>query len=324
MSDFTLRKADNLIEAEGYLDSKKLECKTFTFKDKNNQDATIEKVQGEIVVEVDELTKIKFRVDVNRYKADGTQSKVYDKVMAVMNDYVARSDCAAQSKPITEADRVRVKGSFDHRDHPNGEKTEIWSYGVYNFNFIERISELEFKPHARFKVEMYIENIEDEVKEEIPTGAVYINGIVPLFNRVIPLRMRYGMAKTSTGEDFDLGAYIKENFAVGKTFEAFGEIRGEIHSSTSTTQTILGNQQTFETISVKPVVTDISPVYLITDPKHYDKDGIKAALNARQEMLDKLKERLTGGGTPSGVVGSVPTSAPSSTPVTNTERTLNW
>ena len=323
MSDFTLRRADNSVEAEGYLDSKKLECKTFTFKDKNNQDATIEKVQGEIVVEVDELTKIKFRVDVNRYKADGTQSKVYDKVMAVMNDYVARSDCAAQGKPITEADRVRVKGSFDHRDHPNGEKTEIWSYGVYNFNFIERISELDYKPHTKFKVEMYTESIEDEKVNDVPTGAVFVNGIVPLYNRVIPLRLRFGTTTLDNGETVDLGDYIKQNFSAGKTFAAFGKIIGEVNSTTSK-QTIIGAQQTFETVSVKPVVTAITEQYLITDPKHYDKDGIKAALNARQEMLDKLKERLTGDGTPSGVVGSVPTSAPSSTPVTNTERTLNW
>lgn len=316
MSDFTLRKADNLVEAEGYLDSVKLEEKTIPYKDKKtNEDAVIEKVQGEIVVEVNDVTKIKFRVDVNRYKADGTQSKVYDKVMAIKNDYVSKAQSATLGKP---ADRVRVRGSFDHRDHLNADKTELWSYGVYNFNFSERVDELKFKPHTRFEVEMYIEGIEDEKKDDIPTGAVYINGIVPLYNRVIPLRLRYGITKTPSGEDFDLGAYVKENFSIGKTFEAYGEIVGEVHTTTSNKQTVLGGQQTFETISVKPVVTDISPLYLITDPKTFDKDSIKAAMNARQEMLDKIKEKMVGNNQTN--TNSVVNTAP----VTNTQRELNW
>lgn len=316
MTDFTLRKADNLVEAEGYLDSVKLEEKTIPYKNKKtNEDAVIEKVQGEIVVEVNDVTKIKFRVDVNRYKADGTQSKVYDKVMAIKNGYVSKAQSATLGKP---ADRVRVKGSFDHRDHLNADKTELWSYGVYNFNFSERVEELKFKPHTRFEVEMYIEGIEDEKKDDIPTGAVYINGIVPLYNRVIPLRLRYGMTKTPSGEDFDLGAYVKENFSVGKTFEAYGEIVGEVHTTTSNKQTVLGGQQTFETISVKPVVTDISPLYLITDPKTFDKDSVKAAMNARQEMLDKIKEKMVGDNKTN--TNSVVNTAP----VANTQRELNW
>ena len=315
MSDFTLRKADNLVEAEGYLDSVKLEEKTIPYKDKKtNEDAVIEKVQGEIVVEVNDVTKIKFRVDVNRYKADGTQSKVYDKVMAIKNDYVSKAQSATLGKP---ADRVRVKGSFDHRDHLNADKTELWSYGVYNFNFSERVDELKFKPHTRFEVEMYTEAIEEEKRDEVPTGAVYVNGIVPLFNRVIPLRLRYATVETADGNNIDLGAYIKENFAVGKTFKAYGEIVGEVHTTTGK-QTIIGAQQTFETISVKPVVTAISEQYLITDVKQFDKESIKAAMNARQEMLDKIKEKMVGGDNneTAPVIGAAP--------VANTQRELNW
>ena len=321
MSDFTLRKANNFVEAEGYLDSVKLEEKVIPYKNKKtNEDATIEKVQGEIVVEVNEITKVKFRVDVNRYKVDGTQSKVYDKVMAIKNDYVSKAQSATLGRP---ADRVRVRGSFDHRDHLNADKTELWSYGVYNFSFSERVDELKFKPHTRFEVEMYIESIEDEKKDDVPTGAVFVNGIVPLFNRVIPLKLRYGMTKTPTGEDFDLGAYVKENFSVGKTFEAYGEIVGEIRTTTTNKQTVLGGQQTFETISVKPVVTDISPLYLITDPKHFDKDSIKAAMNARQEMLDKIKEKMVNNNN-TGVVSGAGTGSNGTPPVANTQRELNW
>lgn len=314
MSDFTLRKADNLVEAEGYLDSVKLEEKSFNFTDKDGKNATIEKMQGEIIVEVNDITKIKFRVDTNRYKADGTQSKIYDKLLAIRDNYVSKAASATLGKP---ADRVRVKGTFDHRDHLNADKTELWSYGVYKFNYAERIDELKFKPHTRFDVEMYTESIEDEVRDEQPTGAVFVNGIVPLFNCVIPLRLRYSTVEDTDGKTIDLGAYIKENFEVGKTFRAFGEIRGEVNTS-APKQTIIGAQQTFETVSLRTVVTGITPQYLITDPKHFDKDSIKAALGARQEMLDKIKEKMINdGNTPESVIGSA-------TPVTNTQRELNW
>lgn len=322
MSEFTLRKADNYIEAEGYLDSKKLECKSFTYKDKDGNDATIEKIMGEIVVEVNELTKVKFRVDVNRFSKSGEQTKIYDKALAIMNEYVAKSDCATNGRPLTDADRVKVKGSFDHRDHLNGDKTEFWSYGVYKFTFAERVDQLNFTPHARFNVEMYTESIEDEVKNDVPTGAIFVNGIVPLFNSVIPLRLRYATTVDAEGKSIDLAAYIKENFDVGKTFKTYGEIVGEVNSSESK-QTLIGAQQTFETISVKPVVTTITPQYLITDPKHFDKDAIKSALGARQEKLDKIKANMVNGGATENVIGATPNSAPA-TPVTNTERTLNW
>lgn len=323
MSDFNLRKADNYVEVEGYLESQNIEEKSFDYKDKTTGETkTAYKAVGEIVVSVDEHTKIKFRVDVNKFTQKGDVSKIYEKAMAVKENYISRAECANKGLDPNNADRVKIKGSFDHRDHLNADKTEVFSYGVYAFNFAERISELDYKPHAKFNVEMYCADITEEKKDEEPTGRMIIDGIVPLFNRVIPLKLYFGQT-----EDFvDLGAWIKEHYEVGKTTKVWGIIKGEVYQSKGSSN-IVGAPQVFESVSVRVVPTSIEgEQYPVTDPKHYDKTAIKAAMNARQEMLDALAAKKTDGTAPSATaVGSYsPAPAPVSAPTASTERALNW
>lgn len=324
MSDFTLRKASNYIEAEGILESSVIEEKTFegTKKD-TNEKFTIEKLQGEVIVAVDDITKVKFKIDVNKFKSNGEISKVYEKVLALRDNYVSRASCADRGEDVNNADKVKIKGTFDHKDHLNKDGTEFWSYGFYNFSFCERVKDLDFKPHAKFDVEMFCENIEDEKKDDVPTGRVYIDGIVPLYNRVIPLRLYFGATTTDTGEEIDLASWIKEHYEVNKTTRVWGIIKGEVYSSEAKTN-IVGASQTFESVAIRLIPTSIEgEQYAVTDIKNYTKDDIKAAMNARQEMIDNIKAKMTTAGTPTNtaVGGSTPAgTAPSAT----AQRTLNW
>ena len=317
MSNFDLRKADNYVEAEGYLESKDIEEKTFEFVDnQTNEKRTMQRVVGNIVVAVDDTTKIKFRVKVNKFTMAGTVSKVYEKIMAVKDNYISRADCAAMGKPVTEADRVKVKGTFDHNDHLNADNTKLWSYGVYSFTFAERVDELKFQPHAKFNVEMYCADIQPEVRDEVATGRAIIDGIVPLYNKVIPIRFYFGQ----TEDGVDLGKHILEHYEVGKTTKIWGIIKGEVYSSESKSSNIIGAPQTFESISLRAIPTSIEgEQYAITDVKAYDKEAIKAALNAREEMLEKIRANIVADG--AGTVGATSTS---SAPKATTERALDW
>lgn len=270
-----LKQALNTVTIIGTLKEKKLELSKT--KDGKNY------IGGELVIATDKSSSYRVHIFANKKTKDGKDSKIFKSYETINKSYLSEAEIIKEGIPDVEPTKVKATGELSLNDYYlNG---QLFSRPQIRGRFINRVkSEKEFKPHASFDAEMYIENIRPELKKEEETGRAVVTGILPIYGgKVIPIDF-------ITDSEDDITDFVTSNFEEGNTVEFWGDIINKIVSTTK-------RKKGFGKVN-EEVVTTTQRELLITggepepyeEGKAYNKDGIKRALAEREVMLEELKE----------------------------------
>lgn len=190
-------------------------------------------INGSLVVACGEA-EVKLKVFVNEKTKEGKTKKAYE----TLNKFI-KEEYVTMAKDKEEAAVIRVYGSGDFTPQfredlfvPEGTKECKSSINIdLGFGNIyvdenHKIKEEDYK--ATFDIEMYVQEIEDEVKkngdEEEETGRVKIRGCVPCYGgKAFPITLIAGIVVDEEGE-FDFAEQIRENVSEGDSMNFWGDI----------------------------------------------------------------------------------------------------
>jgi hypothetical protein len=293
-----IREAVNEIFIEGTLKEKTLETTTIDTKDGKS-----DVIRGELVISTSADSEHRVRVFANKLTKEKKENSVYKGLVTVMNEYVSVAEALKNGMSASDATNVRItKGKMGLNEYytPNG---ELRSYVVFNTNFVNRVQG-EVTPKAIFTIEMFFKSIIPEVKDSEETGRTIIEGIIPLFEGVIPI--------TFVANEGEVSDYIAQNYEVGKTGKVWGDIVNKVVKEVQVERGFgKEREKTVTHITNELVITGGESEQYDEDDttKSYTKEQIKAALNEREATLEEKKKNSSSGGSPkpNGMTGGTTT-----------------
>lgn len=284
----SLREANNYVEIEGILEENNLEKKVLNAGTKDEK--TI--IAGNLVIGVDSEAKYKVEFYANEKNANGDESKLFKGLETVMNEYVSKAHALNNNLDESEITKVNIKGAkLTINDYWDEDKGVMYTTVRLRASFVNRVTG-EFKPKATFDVEAYFESIEKEVVDNVETGRVKVECIIPVYNgAVIPVTFYTTEDKTYG----DIGAYLLEHYSTGKSAPIGGSIRCIAKTNTTTVSGFGAPvERTFVNYSYEYIIErGAAEQYLVTDPKNFDKNTIKSAMQYRNEQLENKKTKST-------------------------------
>ncbi|MGL6184742.1 MAG: hypothetical protein ACRC1T_05120 [Clostridium chrysemydis] len=190
-------------------------------------------INGSLVVACGEA-EVKLKVYVGEKSKEGKPKKAYQ----ILNKFI-KEEYLTMAKDEDEASVIRVYGSGNFTPQfredlfvPEGTKECKSSINVdlgFGNIYVDeegKIKEDEYK--ATFDIEMYVQELEDEVKkngdEEEETGRIKIKGCVPCYDgKAFPITLIAGIVSDEEGE-FDFAEQIRENVSEGDSMNLWGDI----------------------------------------------------------------------------------------------------
>ncbi|MDC4245678.1 hypothetical protein [Clostridium perfringens] len=190
-------------------------------------------INGSLVVACGEA-EVKLKVFVSEKTKEGKVKKSYE----TLNKFITE-DYLTMAKNKDEAAVVRVYGSGDFTPQfreelfvpENGKECKSvisvdLGFGNIYVDENGKIKEEDYK--ATFDIEMYVQEVEEEVKkngeDEEETGRVKIKGCVPCYGgKAFPITLIAGTVIDDEGE-FDFAEQIRENVSEGDSMNFWGDI----------------------------------------------------------------------------------------------------
>lgn len=290
-----LRQATSKLSVEGILAESTLEEVT---KDGKTS------IRGNVVIQTTPENQITVNVFINKLTNAGTENKAYKGIETVMNNYKSIAEVG-----IDEATKVRITGGQvepnTYYDNQGMEHSNV-RYRSNFFSSLKATEELE--PKADFEIEMYINSIVPEIKDEEETGRVIVNGIVPLYSGCEVIKL------IATNEEIDglnWAEAISDSYEPGQTGRFYGKIVNEKIPVVKKIPMLGGAVR--EEVSYKYnnglLITGASNPYDEEDPNAYSLDAIKKGMAERELALaEKKKKAMEKNNSNSGVAKAASTS----------------
>ncbi len=274
MSETTLRQADNKVFIEGLL----LEKEFITDKTKDGE----EYIRGEVQIETGENESHTVKFFSKKFKKDGSENGVYKSLSTVANEYKTVADVGRE-----EADKVRITNGEIRLNDYVGQDGMLRSFPEISSNFINRVQTVEeYKPRAEFDVEICVQSIMKEVKDEEETGRAIIKGVIPLYGgRVIPFEFIVA--------DEGAVSYVENNYEAGSTVRIYGDVVNRKEVIITKVEGGFGKpKEDRKTITTREyLVTGGSEPYDEESPKVFNPEAIRKALAEREVYLEELKNK---------------------------------
>lgn len=273
MAETTLREALNKVEIYGVLKEKNLEVKS---GDKGRF------ITGHVIVQTDEHNAHRVNVFSFEKTSKGDISGVYKGLVTVKDTFVSLADCSDQGLPASDATKVVISNGRFALNEYYDDKGELKSNWVINTSFISQARDsMSFDPHATFEVEGFISAIrtkDEETKIELIVP-IYGGNVIPLTFDVTKLAADYISDNYERGQTgLFRGNLINIADVEIKPYQGFGEGRPTKVVTYKRSITITGGEN-------NPYDED--------NAKTYKSKDIKEALIARDEYLEKLKDKAS-------------------------------
>lgn len=268
MAETNLRQAKAKMTCIGLVSEKDL---------KNVTEEGKTRIEGHVTIKTSDTNFIKFNVRVNEKTNAGAENKAFDGIKTVMEEYKSIAEFGEDG-----ADKVRVTGDLNIFTGQNGT-----SVG-YKGSFFRRLRVDEvYEPKAEFEVEMFISSITPEIDTEgSETGRVIVNGYVPTYNGIEPLKL--------IAEE-DVASAVDSMFEPGMTVEFYGDAVNSKIEKIIEIPVVIGKprREVKTTYKNELVINGASAPYEegVTAEKPYDSEVIKAALQERQNKLEEAKAK---------------------------------
>ncbi len=274
------KKNVNIVKVEGVLSENKLDYKQTT----DNR----EYISGDLLIEVSENNIVPVNFFTFKTKKDGGPNKIYSNLENVINNFKSIAKHGREN-----ADAVRVTGgNIEGNEFYNAAGNLIATFRVRS-NFVNKVND-EFKPQAGFQVEVFIQSLVDEIKDDTPTDRLQIVGVVPMYGGKVSVVNFY--ADNPEGIQ-----YMKKNYSNGDTVKLVGRIDNEIIEITKTEEMEFGDDvvTTYNRIKRELIITQGTKPY--ESAKSLDPADIKKAMIQREvtlkEQLETAQAKATNMGT---------------------------
>lgn len=259
---------------EGYLNNKEWEIK----KDKDGKTF----IAGEISVKAGKDNIVPIEVFSYEKKNDGEDNAVFKGLNTVFEDTTASSE----TDDPNEVTKVRITAGYFKIDEYVSKRTgDTTSVAKYQSNFINRVNDESFAPKAEFEVEMIVQKLRPEVKNDEETGNGYIDGfIVDYSGNLKPLTLKAPekvFAKLEKQVDPDDNPIMI----------FYGDIINSVETKKITIEVDFGEDK-------ERVITNSRRERIVTGGKFSDKeidpDDFKEAKKQRKKYLETLKDKAKG------------------------------
>ncbi len=220
MANIELREGTNVVEVVGVVKEHNLKAG----KGENGK-----YINGNLVVKAGEFTEIKVKVMVNEKNKKGEVKKGYETLMKfIEKDYKTMADGVSEG----EATKVSIWGNKGFTPKLKEDifavegkaKTSInIDLGFGNVAVKENLTPEDYK--ATYDLEMFVTDVvEENDKEDEPTGRYIVKGIVPCYGgKVFPIEIVAGVIDDEDGE-INFGEVINDEVSEGMTLNIWGDI----------------------------------------------------------------------------------------------------
>lgn len=269
----TLRQSENKIELEGLLIEKDIH-EGVTQKGS-------EYLSLKLTIETDKDSHHIVESFSTKTKADGSENGLYKGLRTVVDEYKSVNDVGRE-----EADTVRVNnGELRVNDYVGGDG-QLRSFPQFSAIFVNRVEDVSQSiPHAKFEVEVVVDKVLEEIKDDEETGRVVLHGYVAMYGgKVAPFEFK--VAKDGAG-------YVMDNYEKGDTVFVYGNIINQYEKIITKTESAFGeDKEDVKHFSTRELeITGGTEPYDEESPKAYDTSLIAQALNEREVYLEGLKEK---------------------------------
>lgn len=270
----SLKQTVNRVIVEGYLNNKEWEIK----KDKDGKTF----IAGEISVKAGKDNIVPIEVFSYEKKNDGEDNAVFKGLNTVFEDTTASSE----TDDPNEVTKVRITAGYFKIDEYVSKRTgDTTSAAKYQSNFINRVNDESFAPKAEFEVEMIVQKLRPEVKNDEETGNGYIDGfIVDYSGNLKPLTLKAPekvFAKLEKQVDPDDNPIMI----------FYGDIINSVETKKITIEVDFGEDK-------ERVITNSRRERIVTggkfSEKEIDHDDLKEAKKQRKKYLETLKDKAKG------------------------------
>ena len=218
-----LKKGLNEVEITGVVKENKLkEGKS----DKGNY------INGSLVIKTGEFSNIEIKVFVNELTKKGKEDIRYGVLKQI-----ASGDLPTLADGATEEEAIKVNIWSDDPSFSAGFKEDIFKpknsskvvtkinidLGFRKIEIDDKIKPEDYK--AKFDVDVYVDKIKEEIKDDEETCRVIVSGYVPVYGgKVIPIEMVAGIVKDEEGNEFDFAEQFRTDFDEGTPLRLWGKI----------------------------------------------------------------------------------------------------
>lgn len=287
MANNELRVAMNAIEVQGAVKEQKLN------KGKGDKG---EYINGSLVIKAGEFTEVEVKVFVQEKNGEGKVKKAYETLESILDgDYPTMAKVSEE-----EAVKVSIWGRGDFtpqlreemfKDKNTGDVVTKISLdlGFGNVNIKESMESSEYK--ATFDVEMYVNQLKEEVEQDEETGRILIEGFVPVYGgSVMPLTVVAGKFLDEDGEEYDFAEDIRGGVEEGGTINIWGDIDFKKIVTEVKKGGGMGKAKTEKsTTYINDFVATGADI--VSDEKAYEYEEIESALKQREIKKDEVKNK---------------------------------
>lgn len=278
-----MREAIDFIDIQGILNEVDLKEKV----DKNNKTFIAGKVH--FLVDQDycgDNEREEIAVDVFAYKEtrDKKPHPGFESAMNLMENGVSVAACGDEKA----ASRYSIGGgSFTTNEFDTKDGRHI-VYPVIRASFFNEVK-TNFNPKATYITEIFIDKINDEIKEDIPTGRLIVSGVIVGYNNRVD-KIDF------IAEDKKAVSFIRNNWNTGDTVKISGIIRGTVSTETRVNDEEVGfgelPTRTFKKVVREYIITTGSHPYEDGDDDKYSASDIEAAFVSKNSSKPAVAEKI--------------------------------
>lgn len=263
-----LRQANTKVKVQGKLSEKVLEKKVVD---------GVNAIIGHLTLKTSDTNFVRFDINVKEKTKEGKDNSIYAGMKTIMEEYQSIADAGEEG-----ADVVAVtNGNLN----PYTGRDGVDRVG-YKSNFFNRVNNPDdFNPHAEFEAEIFIQSIVPEIADEEETGRIIVNGWVPTYSGIEPIKL---VADDATG------AAVESMFLPNQTAEFYGEILNEKVVKVIEKPVVIGKprKEIKTTYKNTLLITGVSPAYEEDSVvKPYDPEVIRAAIQERKNRMEERKNQ---------------------------------
>lgn len=284
-----LKQSKNEVIIEGILNEVDLEVK----KDKSDRTYISGKVfflVQQTINGVEDIDIIPVNVFAYELTKAGKQNPAFKSAKDLLDNYKSVSSLGGGHEAIENADKYMVTGANIAVNQFTAADGREVTYPLIRGSFFQKVSmNKSLQPEASFTQEILIKKIEPEVKDDVETGRLLIDGIVIQYGEV-PDIITYVVASK---EAID---YIDNNWAPEDTVKISGRIRWSVTEDTIEDNTEVGFGTPEKRVVQKTlrefVITSGSGSY--PEESSYNTEEVVAALQKKKENYEaKQRENQT-------------------------------
>ena len=282
-----LKQGLNSVEVTGVVKENKLE-------DNKNDKGNF--INGSLIIKTGEFSNVEVKVFVSEFTKKGKQDLRYS-----ILKQIALGELPTIADGATEEEAVKVSIWSDNNKFSAGFKEDIFKpknsakvvtkvnidLGLGKFEINNKIKPEDYK--AKFDVDVYVDKIKEEIKNEEETGRVVVSGYIPAYGgRVIPIEMVAGIVKDKDDNDFDFAEQFRTDVDEGTPLRLYGAINFQEIIEKKKVGGVLGMAKIEET---KKYVSDLVLVGGDSSTVKINEEAIKDALAERDIKIKEIENK---------------------------------